>query len=116
MKFSKEQPIYVQLAENIKINIINGSFAEGEKLPSIREYSEKMIVNPNTTQRAFRELELEKFIVGKSGLGYYVNEDKEELKKLKREYLYKEIKTFLDKMTKLNFTKEEIIEKIKEIL
>ncbi len=116
MKYNKEQPIYLQLMEDIKTNIINGSYSIGERLPSIREYSKSMMVNPNTTQRAFRELELEGFIESKTGIGYYVNEDEEDLNKLKKQYLNQEVDNFIEKMTQLNYSNNEIIEIIKEKL
>lgn len=116
MKYSKDQPIYVQLMEDIKVKILNGTYSFGDKLPSIREYAEEMLVNPNTVQRAFRELENLNYIESRTGLGYYTNDSKEEIKKFKREYLNIEIDNFIEKMTQLNFDKKEIIEIIKEKL
>lgn len=116
MKYNKEQPIYLQLMEDIKTNIINGNYSIGERLPSIREYSKNMMVNPNTSQRAFRELELEGFIESKTGIGYYVNEDEETLNKLKKQHLNQEVESFIEKMIQLNYSSNEIIEIIKEKL
>lgn len=111
--YSKDNPIYLQLIENIKIGIINGTFNPGDKLPSIRDFSKDMKVNPNTTQRAYRELELQEFIVSKTGIGYYVNEDSTRVEKLKNDFLDEEIDKFIGKMVQLKYTNTEIIEKVK---
>lgn len=116
MKFEKDRPIYTQLVDDIESRIINGEFKSGEKLPSIREYAENKVVNPNTAQKAYSELERSEYIFSKRGVGYFVNEDADKISKLKCEYLNLQIDAFINKMSNLSFSKEEIIEKIKEKL
>lgn len=113
MKFNKEQPIYVQLIEDIKVKIINGQYLPGDKMPSIRDYAQEKMVNPNTVQRCFQELENENYIFSKRGIGYFVNEDEDMIEKLKKSYLDFEINAFIDKMSKLKFQKSEIIERLR---
>ena len=60
--FDNERPIYVQLVEKIRIEIISGKLKIGEKLPSVRELALTMKVNPNTMQKALVELENEKLV------------------------------------------------------
>lgn len=116
MYFNKEQPIYQQIMEYVKLNIVNGTYPTGSKLPSIREYAEELLVNPNTVQKAFSEIEREEYIYSKRGIGFFVNEDEELIKKLKRKHLNDEIELFIEKMSQLGFSKSEIIEKVKEKL
>ena len=116
MSFNKEQPIYQQIMEDVILKIVNGTYSVGFKLPSIRDYAEKAIVNPNTVQKAFSELERENYIYSKRGIGFFVNEDEEFIKNLKKKYLNDEIDLFIEKMTLLGFGKVEIIEKVKEKL
>lgn len=116
MEFDKSRPIYAQLIDDIESSIVNGDFKPGEKLPSIREYAEKKVVNPNTAQKAYSELERSEYIFGKRGVGYFVNEDVEKINKLKCNYLNLQVDEFINKMSNLSFSKEEIIEKIKEKL
>ena len=50
-------PLYLQIVQNIKTNIISGDLQADEKLPSVRELSAELVINPNTIQKAFRMLE-----------------------------------------------------------
>lgn len=116
MLFNREQPIYQQIIDDIKVKIVNGTYSTGFKLPSIREYAEEMLVNPNTVQKAFSELEREDYIHSKRGIGFFVNEDEELINRLKRKYLNDEVDVFIEKMSSFGFSKSEIIEKVKEKL
>ena len=58
-KFDEKSPIYVQIAQHIKMQIISQEIKSGDQLPTVRELAEEAGVNPNTMQRAFSELERE---------------------------------------------------------
>lgn len=75
-----------------------------------------MMVNPNTGQKAYAELEQEGYIYSKRGIGYFVNGDPQTIKKLKYDYLDKKINSLLDKLVNMKYEKEEIIKRIKESL
>lgn len=116
MDFNKGQPIYTQLVEMIKQDIIKGKLKIGDKLPSIREYAAEVMVNPNTVQKAFTELETIGYIFSKRGVGFFVNDDEEFIKNAKDNYLKEKIDEFIDSMSDLDYSKTIIIEKIKEKL
>ena len=59
LNYRDGKPIYEQVKEGFKKLILSGALREGEKLPSVRELSAFLAVNPNTIQRAYRELEAE---------------------------------------------------------
>lgn len=65
--------IYEQIVDNIKELIIADVLSAEEKLPSVRELSKTLTVNPNTIQKAYRELEYQGFIYTVSGLGTFVS-------------------------------------------
>ena len=83
--------IYEQIVDNIKELILSGVLKAEEKLPSVRELSKTLTVNPNTTQKAYRELEYQGFVYTVSGLGTFVAErvaekiDPKRLEELKEE-------------------------------
>ena len=93
-------PIYEQLMEQLKTQIINDVIADDEQLPSVRNLAQELTINPNTIQKAYRELEREGFIYSIPGRGRFVspkthnqNEErlqmlKEELEKLIAEFVY----------------------------
>jgi len=70
------RPIYVQLSEQLRNQILVGALAEGEQLPSVRELAGRLAINPNTIGRAYRELEREGWLVSVPGKGVYVQKGK----------------------------------------
>ena len=66
------RPIYVQIKEGLCRLILSGAMATGERLPSVRELASQLAINPNTIQRAYRELESDGFIYSVSGKGSFV--------------------------------------------
>jgi GntR family transcriptional regulator len=64
--------IYEQVVDNIKDLIITGVIKAEDKIPSVRELSKILTVNPNTVQKAYRELEYQGFLYTVSGLGTFV--------------------------------------------
>ena len=83
--FDNERPIYIQLVEMIRIDIVSGKFKKGQKLPSVRELALIMKVNPNTMQKALVELEDETLIYTERTNGKYVTEDEELIENAKKE-------------------------------
>ncbi len=73
-KFSRK-PIYEQLIEGIEREILMGFLAEREQLPSIRELSVALSINPNTIQKAFLELDRAGIIISSQGRGCFVAAD-----------------------------------------
>lgn len=70
----RNQPIYIQLYDNIKESIIEGTLREGEKLPSKRHLSQYLSVSQTTIEHAYLQLIDEGFIVSKPKSGYYVSD------------------------------------------
>ncbi len=64
--------IYEQVVDNLKELIVSGVLKENDKLPSVRELSGQLTVNPNTVQKAYRELERQGYVYTSSGLGTFV--------------------------------------------
>ena len=81
--FDNERPIYIQLVEIIRIEIVSGKFKKGQRMPSVRELALIMKVNPNTMQKALAELENEQLIYTERTNGKYVTEDEELIEKIK---------------------------------
>lgn len=68
------KPIYEQITENLRRLIASGGIAPGERLPSVRELATRLTINPNTIQRAYRQLEQEGYIVSLPGKGCFAAE------------------------------------------
>ena len=72
INFSNDKPIFLQLAELIKSEIISGKHPTGKKLPSVREFAFEFQINPNTVQKALQILEEEGYIITLPKKGAYV--------------------------------------------
>ena len=72
LDYRDARPIYTQIADNFRNQIRSGILLEGDKLPSVRELASVLAINPNTIQRAYRELEAEGWIASVSGKGSFV--------------------------------------------
>lgn len=73
LNYRDAKPIYEQIKEGLRKLVVSKALDAGEKLPSVRELATQLAINPNTIQRAYRELESEGYIytvVGKGTLGY----------------------------------------------
>ena len=113
--FDNNIPIYLQLVEQIKIDIISGKLVSGERLPSVRDFALAMKVNPNTMQIALQELEEIKLIYTERTNGKFVTEDKKLIDKLKRYYADDLSKKYFQNMESIGFTREEIFKYLESL-
>ena len=74
LNFSSGVPIYKQIVQLLSGKILSGMLATGEKIPSIRDVTAELNVNPNTVAKAYRELELAGLIETRRGMGCFVAE------------------------------------------
>ena len=113
MKFqcdtTSRTPIYRQLMEQVRGGVATGKLKSGERLPSVRQLSRVLVVNPNTVARAYTELERDGVLHTRQGLGVFVAEWTSELTKhSRREKLLAALDRFLTEAVHLGFTAEEV--------
>lgn len=113
--FDNERPIYIQLVEMIRIDIVSGKFKKGQKLPSVRELALMMKVNPNTMQKALVELENEKLIYTERTNGKYVTEDKELIENAKKELAQEKVNNYLKSMQDIGINYDSAIRYLQEL-
>jgi GntR family transcriptional regulator len=116
MEFNNSIPIYLQIIDSIKQDIVVGKLKAGQKMPSVRELAGTLKVNPNTIQRVYQELDREKITFTKRGMGTYVTEEEVTISSLKEEISKKMILNFTEGMNKLGFSNKEMINTLKEYL
>ncbi len=114
--YKDSKSIYEQIVDGFKSLIINKALKEHERLPSVRELSVELTINPNTVQRAYRELEALGFIYSMKGKGSFVSpvsyaKDDEKILKL-----YRELKESVKALYYLGESRDTIINNIKEEL
>lgn len=101
-------PLYQQIVQSIKTDIINGDLQEDEKLPSVRELSAELVINPNTIQKAFRMLEQEGFLYSLPGKGNYVMKLSMVKVKVQQEKILNEIVSIVKRAFHLGLSREDI--------
>lgn len=106
---NSDRPIFIQILERIRVDIISGKYQPGERMPSVRELAAQAAVNPNTMQRAFAELERSGLVYSKRTSGRFITEDKEMIQRLKAEIAKEKIEDFLENMKQLGFERDETI-------
>lgn len=108
---SSDKPIYEQIVEQIRSQILYGELSEGTQLPSIRKLAQELRISVITTKRAYEELEREKLIETVAGKGSFVASQNKELM---REKKLAEIENKLSEAIKdsklLNMTLDDLIE------
>lgn len=108
--FNANVPIYIQVVDDIKTKIMNGSLKPGDKIASVREMAVDLGVNPNTIQRAFTELEREGFIRTERAVGRYVADNLQLIKDCKKKEVKKKIEDFLAQMQLLGMDYEDVLQ------
>ena len=72
LDYRDARPIYTQIIDGVREQIVAGILREGDKMPSVRELATELTINPNTIQRAYRELEMQGWIASVPGKGSFV--------------------------------------------
>ncbi|MFF2094330.1 GntR family transcriptional regulator [Paenibacillus sp. NPDC058174] len=109
MEFDNNQPIYLQIMNHIKRQIIVGKLKPGDKIDSVRELAAELQINPNTIQRTFQELEREGIVETKRGLGRYVTSEESTIMSIKKEMAGDLLDRFVLGMKELGFESKDII-------
>ena len=114
---SSNLPIYEQIKEQVKAQILSGELAEDEMLPSLRQLARDLKISVLTTTRAYNELEQEGFITSRQGKGFFVMSSGSDLI---REQLIREVELNLNKAIRAgqraSMSNDEIISLLRLLL
>ena len=114
LNYRDAKPIYEQIKDGLRRLVITGAIAKDEKLPSVRELASELAINPNTIQRAYRELESEGYIYTVSGKGSFAAEQADVAGR-RNEALLKEFDEIVRELLYLSEDKDALIRRIEEI-
>ena len=108
-------PLYQQLAQQIREAIARGEFQPGAGLPSVRQLSGELVVNPNTVSRAYTELEREGLLVSRPGRGIYVAPPRNDLTRTARDRrLTEQLDRWLTDAVHLGYSAEQVLRMVQE--
>lgn len=106
---TNRNPIYEQITEQVRLRILQKVVVAGDKVPSVREMSSQLMVNPNTVGKAYKELEREGIFVSYRGKGTFISEDVHQLVVDKEVELLKEqVQHLVETAIRAGITQEEM--------
>jgi len=112
LDYGDHRPIYEQIKDKMKELIISGVLKENDKVPSVRDMAGSLAINPNTIQKAYRDLESEGYIYSVRAKGSFVSPKQNVVKKTDTEEFVSEYRLLVEKLKFLGVEKkllEEII-------
>jgi GntR family transcriptional regulator len=108
------KPIYAQVVENFKRLVVSGALPEGEKVPSVRDLAKTLTVNPNTIQKAYRELETQGYIYIVPGQGSFAAAPPKESNQRQVSALYGKLGEIARELLYLGEDPENIVKSVRE--
>ena len=113
--FDNERPIYMQLVEKLRIEIVSGKLKTGERLPSVRELALTARVNPNTMQKALVELENEGLVYTERTNGKFVTDNEELIEGIRKKLAEEKVNKYLRDMKNIGINYQEAVKYLQEL-
>jgi DNA-binding transcriptional regulator YhcF (GntR family) len=113
MIYKTDKPIFLQIADHISERILQGVWKAEDRIPSVRELSIQLVVNPRTATKAVNFLEERNIIFQRRGLGYFVSEDGlQRVRELyKTEFLNEDLPNLFRKMQLLDISIKVVVDR-----
>ncbi len=108
-------PIYLQMIRHVKEGLAAGQIADGDELPSRRIVSATLAVNPNTVQKAYRQLEEEGLIQSRPGAGSHITAAPAQGEEIRRELFRREVQETVTAMKRMGLGREEAVELLRRL-
>lgn len=115
-EFNSASPIYIQIMDEIKREIVSGERDPGSRVEPVRDMAKNLGVNPNTVQRAFAELEREGLMYTERTSGRFITADSKLIGKVREASVRQNIAEFVELMKKSGFAKEDILRMVQNFL
>lgn len=113
MNFDANIPIYLQIMDDFKKQIIKGVYQQGDKVASVRDLAVKYGVNPNTVQRSLSELERAGLLYSERTSGRYISQDEAMINGLKNAYATMILDECINQLHDLNIDDVQILDMMK---
>lgn len=109
------QPLYEQLYENIRKLILEGDLKKDEQLPSVRELAAELAINPNTIQKALKQLEQDGYLYALQGKGNFVNEVRQDLREREQQAALARLREAVVEARRLQVDKKTVEEMVRQL-
>ena len=114
VKFNNRDPVYVQVIRLFKEKIATGVLVPGQEIPSRRELASQLKINPNTAQRAYKEMEEQGLIFTEGNLPSRISKDEHVLKMVREELILEAVDTFVHSVRSINVPVSEVLHLVKK--
>ena len=113
IKFNNRDPVYIQVIRHFKEQIATGIFEPGQEIPSRRELANQVKINPNTAQRAYKEMEEQGLIFTERNLPSRITNNPEVIKAVREELILEAVHSFIASVQSINVPLDEALQLIK---
>lgn len=114
INFNNRDPVYVQVIRHLKEQIAKGFYEPGQEIPSRRELANQLKINPNTAQRAYKEMEEQGLIFTEGNMPSCITKDEAVLKNVREELIIEAVDLFLSSIKSINVPLAEVLELVKK--
>jgi len=114
--FNKRNPVYEQIIEMYKQKIVSGDFQPGQEMPSRRELATQLKVNPNTVQRAYKEMEGLGLIFTDGNSLSKITDSPSKIQALRQEILEEALRTFIETVRTVGLEDKAVLKLIETSL
>ncbi|KAB7667771.1 GntR family transcriptional regulator [Bacillus sp. B1-b2] len=115
IQFNNRDPVYVQVIQYFKEQIAKGFFEPGQEIPSRREMAGQLKINPNTAQRAYKEMEEQGLIYTDGNSPSCITKDDSVYKKVREELIMDAVESFVSSVKSINIPLSETLDLVKKI-
>ena len=110
ISFDSNIPIYIQVMDYIKKEIVSGRLKPGDKVDSVRDLAMRFGVNPNTVQRSLAEVEREGLLKSERTVGRFISENEELINLTREQMAFSCVSRYVREMRTLGFNGEQVLE------
>lgn len=114
INLNNRDPVYIQVIRYFKEQIATGMFEPGQEIPSRREIANRIKINPNTAQRAYKEMEEQGLIYTERNLPSRITKDEQILGAVREELIVEAVDSFIRSIRSINVPVDEVLDLVKE--
>ncbi|MGP4107637.1 GntR family transcriptional regulator [Virgibacillus sp. L01] len=114
INLNNRDPVYIQVIRYFKEQIATGMFEPGQEIPSRRELANRIKINPNTAQRAYKEMEEQGLIYTERNLPSRITKDEQILGAVREELIVEAVDSFIYSIRSINVPVDEVLDLVKE--
>ncbi|MBP1948578.1 GntR family transcriptional regulator [Virgibacillus litoralis] len=111
---NNRDPVYIQVIRYFKEQIATGMFEPGQEIPSRRELANRIKINPNTAQRAYKEMEEQGLIYTERNLPSRITKDEQILGAVREELIVEAVESFVTSIRSINVPVEEVLDLVQK--